>query len=388
MSVIAAQWQVSEKSVRRLLRRFEQRGAQGTDNDYHHCGQRLDGDWKQRAAQVRHEHPDWGAEMIRLHLLDEEAGLLVPSGRTLQRWLRQMDLQPARQGRRPKGTRPPRRPRADQPHQHWQIDAAEGMKLKCHGYASWLRIVDECSGAFLMTEVFAAARWEHVDLRTIRHSFRKAFARWGLPQRIQFDNGYPWGSSGTFPPVLALWLIGLGVDVIWSWPACPQENGVVERSQGTGKRWAEPWRCCSAAELQRQVTTMDRLQRERYPYRGGTRWEMFPGLAHSGRRYTCRDEPKLWQLARVLETLSQRLVIHRVDRYGGVSLYHYSRYVGKQYAGQPVYITLDPTGPTWVFSSGDGVQWRTHPATELTKQRIVNLDVSSRKGHNSTTAIA
>ena len=39
---------------------------------------------------------------------------------------------------------------------------------------------------------------------------------------------------------LALWLIGLGIEVIWNPPRCPQANGVVERSQGTGKRWAEP----------------------------------------------------------------------------------------------------------------------------------------------------
>ena len=50
------------------------------------------------------------------------------------------------------------------------------------------------------------------------------------------------GRKGTCPPGLELWLAGLGVEVRANPPRRPQDNGVVERSQGTGKRWAEPHR--------------------------------------------------------------------------------------------------------------------------------------------------
>ena len=96
---------------------------------------------------------------------------------------------------------------------------------------------------------------------------RQAFARWGLPSRLRVDNGAPWGSWGDFPTALALWVIGLGVDVHWNNPRSPQENGVVERSQGTSNRWGEPWTCHTTAELQRRLDRMDRLHRESYPYR-------------------------------------------------------------------------------------------------------------------------
>ena len=78
---------------------------------------------------------------------------------------------------------------------------------------------------------------------------RLAFGRWGRPERIRVDNGAPWGSSGDLPTDLALWLIGLGIEMIWNTPRRPQENGVVERSQGTAKRWAEPRACATAEEL-------------------------------------------------------------------------------------------------------------------------------------------
>lgn len=79
------------------------------------------------------------------------------------------------------------------------------------------------------------------------------------------DSGTPWGASGGLPTGLALWLAGLGVRVAHSAPRRPQDNGVVERSQGTQKRWAEPSRCGSAAELQGRCDEADRRQRERSP---------------------------------------------------------------------------------------------------------------------------
>src|SRR5262249_29502101 len=44
--------------------------------------------------------------------------------------------------------------RSDTPHAAWEVDAAEQMVLANGSEASWLRVVDECSGAFLQTRVF------------------------------------------------------------------------------------------------------------------------------------------------------------------------------------------------------------------------------------------
>jgi transposase InsO family protein len=139
----------------------------------------------------------------------------------------------------------------------------------------------------------------------VQQVLRSALARWGLPRRLRVDNGKPWGSWSDLPPVLALWLIGLGIDLLWNDPRCPQQNGVVERSQGTAKRWAEPHACQAVAELRARLDEDDRLQRERYPLaQGRSRWELFPGLAHSGRPYREGDEAGVWRLGRVRDHLA------------------------------------------------------------------------------------
>ncbi len=305
-----------------------------------------------------------------------------PAARTIRRHLQRAGLQPAPAGRRPASF--PRIPRAERPHQGRQIDASEDLRLQGNQRACWLRVVDECSGAFLQTVVFPGARWENVERRPIQDSLRQIFSRWGLPERLRVDNGYPWGSSGDFPPELALWLIGLGVDMCWIPPACPQQNGVVERSQRTGQNWFEPQTCRSAEELQRRCDELDRRQRERYPYRAGrSRWEVYPTLRHSGRKYRRRQERSQWEASRAWAAVAHQVVKRQVDCTGSVSEYHRGRYVGKPYIGTQVYVSLDPTGPTWVIADEAGCQLRAHAAEELSAERIRSLSVMYRKGRRA-----
>lgn len=379
--MIVARYRVSARTVRRLWARFEEHGDAGVVPNYERCGtyqaEATPPDMVEKICRTRRDHPRWGTEMIRLELGTQPR---LPSSRTMRRHLRKAGLQVAPAGR-PSAVERPRIPRAERPHQGWQTDAAEQFHLHGKKQACWLRFVDECSGAFLSTFVFPLARWEHVDRYEIQERFRDAFSRWGLPERLRADNGYPWGSSSDFPPELALWVIGLGVKMIWIQPACPQQNGVVERAQGTGKNWAEPGTCRNAAELQRRCDEMDRRQRECYPYRdGSSRWEVYPELRHTGRPYSRRWERENWDLSKVLAVVSQQVVKRQVDASGSLSLYHRTRYVGKPHIGDTVYVSLDPTGPTWVFADENGTQLRTHAADELTPERIQNLSVGCRKG--------
>jgi Homeodomain-like domain/Integrase core domain len=370
--------------VQRLFARFAQRGAAGIAPDYARCGQHQ----AQRTApplvadlcQTRRDHPRWGSELIRLELEDHYDRL--PSARTVRRHLQAAGLQPA-----PAGRAHPAAPclaRARRPHQGWQTDAAEELRLRDQRQACWLRLVDECSGAFLQTSVFASGRWPQVDRHAIQDGLRRAFAAWGLPERLRVDNGFPWASTGEFPTEMALWLIGLGIEVAWIPPGCPQHNGVVERAQGTGPNWAEPQTCQSAAELQQRCDRLDCLQRERYPYRAGrSRWEVYPELRHSGRPYRRRPERSLWQLAKALAAVAGTVVERRVDHNGCVAIYHRQYYLGRGHLGKAVWVSLDPSGPTWVFADAAGNELRTHAAAELTAERICNLSVTYRPEEDS-----
>lgn len=209
---------------------------------------------------------------------------------------------------------------------------------------------------------------------------RAAFARWGTPRAVRVDNGTPWGSAGDLPTDLALWVIGLGPAMIWNPPRCPQANGVVERSQGTGKRWAEPGTCRDADELQDRLERQDRIQRERYPsIAGRSRIAAFPALAHSGRAYCPDREEEAWRLEPVLSHLAEDLAVRRVDGSGTVSLYNRSRYVGRGLRGREVYISLDPISVEWVYAGAEGTCYRRQPAEELTAERVRRLEVSHHR---------
>jgi len=378
---IALEFSASPRTIQRLFARFQSRGRDGLAPDYPCCGQHQPGRTPQtlveQFCQVRRDHARWGSEMIRTELKGQHGTL--PCGRTIRRHLSGAGLAPAPAGRPRLDS--PRLPRAERPHQRWQIDASEGLLLKSKQRACWLRVVDECSGAFLQTLVFPFARWEHVCRHLIQEAMRRVFSRWGLPEQARADNGYPWGNSGDFPPEMALWLIGLGVGVLWIDPCRPQQNGVVERGQGTGQNWSEPQTCDGPEELQRRCDEMDRRQREDYPYRGDlSRLEVYPTLRHSGRKYSSRREPSQWQASLAWEAVARQVVRRQVDCTGCVSVYNRGRYVGKQYIGTQVYVSLDPTGPTWVIADEAGRELRTHAAEELAAGRIRSLAVATRKG--------
>ncbi len=215
------------------------------------------------------------------------------------------------------------------------------------------------------------ANFGQVPLPAVQEAVRQQFARWGLPASLRVDNGPPWGNFNDLPTAFALWLVGMGVRWHWNDPGRPQQNPKVERSQGTAKRWCEPERCVSAAELQTRLDEADRRQREEYPTAAASRWELFPELRHSGRSYSLAWERRAWDLALVEEHLAEYGAVRQVGANGSVGVYDRARYVGRAYAGQYVLVQYDPQAHGWLITDAQGRELRRHPAPEICRQQIV-----------------
>jgi hypothetical protein len=384
-SDIAAALALAVRTVRHLIYRLQLFGDAALTPDYVHCGRpvsRTRNQLYEAAVQLRRSHPTWGAGLIRVLLHEQRPRRRLPAERTLQRWFRQAGLAPAPAGRRP----PAPRQRAQRPHEIWQMDATEEVRLQAGQAICWLRISDEYTGAVLHTKVFPVGRWDQVGASAVQTELRHAWARWGRPERLRVDNGAPWGGGGDLPTNLALWVWGLGIAVIWNHPRRPKENAVVERSQGVSQRWIEPHTCANAQECQQRLDRMDRLQRDKYPsVQGRSRRQAYPQLTFSGRAYRRAWEARHWNLHRALDGLAEYAVRRRVDGKGQVSLYERPHYVGITYRGQDVYATVDPVTREWVFLDPAGKVVKRRPAAELTKERIVGLSVAQkRKGHRSS----
>jgi hypothetical protein len=221
-----------------------------------------------------------------------------------------------------------------------------------------------------------------VERQAVQTVLRRWFAQWGLPRQIRLDNGHPWGGWSDVPPDLALWLLGLGIALLWNRPRHKQGNAVIERAHGVCQRWVEPETCQSGAALQARLDYFTTLQRERYPAIGGqSRLAAYPALADGGQAYAPDHEDAQWDVRRVWAWLGARVWVRRVDKVGRISLANRAVGVGRAAAGQEVTVRLviHDDAPLWVIRDVHGHVLRQQPAPELTRARILAREVSRRR---------
>jgi hypothetical protein len=213
----------------------------------------------------------------------------------------------------------------------------------------------------------------------VQAQFRQVFARWGRPEQLRLDSGLPWANWNDLPTALALWLVGLGVDLIFNPPRQPQYNGVVEKSQDTGQRWCEPHACPTVGELQARLDAMDRLQREEYPsLQGRSRLQVFPTLQPPPRPYTRAWERSAWDLRRAQDYLAGFVAVRQATKQGRVSIYARRVSVGARHGGQPVVVQYDTGEQSWVLSDTEGRLLREVAAPEICRERILAVDISGK----------
>jgi transposase len=144
---IAASLHAPYPTVRHWWRRFRLAGEAGLHTHYDRCGPqepKAGPVVHQAALLLKREHPQWGGGRIRLALAQQFPDRPLPQVRALQRWFQKAGLQPAR-AKRP----PQERQRAREPHEVWQLDAKERLRLADGNPASQLTVTDEATGAIL-----------------------------------------------------------------------------------------------------------------------------------------------------------------------------------------------------------------------------------------------
>jgi len=194
---------------------------------------------------------------------------------------------------------------------------------------------------------------------------------------MRVDNGVPLGSpNGQAAPVLALWLIGHDVDMIWNRPACPQQNGRVEKMQDTTARWAEVARAANRADLQHRLDAALVLHRQHYPVwrlQKRTRLEAFPQLETSRRVY----DPEGFDVRRAHNFLASKLYTRRVSTCGTIVHYGQVYSVGRPYRHQWVQLRLTQDGQNWQVLADYKVV-KTLPAPMLSAESIQSLTLFQR----------
>ncbi|MDD5177650.1 MAG: IS481 family transposase [Sterolibacterium sp.] len=175
---------------------------------------------------LRREHPAWGGRKISRRLTDlGYQGAPAPS--TVTTILHRHGLINSQAS---EASTPWQRFEHGQPNELWQIDFKGHFDTpvgRCHS----LTLLDDHS-RFNLT-LSACAR---TDTPTVQQHLTSVFRRYGLPVRINGDNGPPWGCPSqprNEITTLTIWLIRLGIRISHSRPFHPQTNGKDERFHRT-----------------------------------------------------------------------------------------------------------------------------------------------------------
>lgn len=165
---------------------------------------------------LRRAHPAWGGRKIS-HLLGHR---IAPSTVTSVLHRHGLVEPPEKEVRQPW-----QRFEHDAPNDLWQMDF-KGHFPTQHGRCHPLTVVDDHSRFNLAIQACVDERRS-----TVQEKLTEIFRRYGMPARINTDNGPPWGSPRNPGELteLGIWLIRLGIRLSYSRPYHPQTNGKNER---------------------------------------------------------------------------------------------------------------------------------------------------------------
>lgn len=183
---------------------------------------------EQAVVALRRQHPAWGGRKISRRLHD--LGMLqVPAPSTVTSILHRHGLVTPQASA---AATPWQRFEHEAPNDLWQMDFKGYFTTRDGKSCSPLTVLDDHSRFNVVLRACHSMRSE-----VVQQHLREAFARYGLPWRINTDNGSPWGSPAQPGQLtgLAVWLIRLGVRLSYSQPAHPQTNGKDERFHRTLK---------------------------------------------------------------------------------------------------------------------------------------------------------
>lgn len=339
---------------------------------------------REKVVALKKAHPHWGPISVQLDLRHDAEwnAVLLPSKARLSVLFRQMCPE-AVQPRQQRITRPPKPVSAHAPHQRWQMDAKEQVRVG-NEWVTIQEIRDLYSGIMLAAVAFVTTTekwWRRLTLAEHQHVLRLAFTEWGLPMQVQTDNDnvFTLHNDPLFPSRFTLWLVGLGITHLTSRPHRPTDQAAIERNHRTLADFS--WKDQSfqqLAPLQQALDAHRQRHNQEYPSQaahcdGNPPLTAFPAARTTGRSYHPAFEWESFRMDLVELYLAQFVWTRPVMATGVVNLggQHYS--VGRSYRNQQVSIRFDPDTHALCFFSQHGEILKRLPPVGISKADLLGL---------------
>lgn len=227
-SELCRRFGISRKTGYKWLERWRNEGLSGLGNQS--CRPktspaRTPARTEEQVLEIRSKHPAWGARKIA-HVLQRDRQIALATS-TVNSILH-------RHGRisevASEAAQVWQRFEHEAPNDLWQMDFKGHFPVddkRCHP----LTVIDDHSRYNLALQGSDSESYDFVQA-----SLQRTFEQYGLPRRINTDNGAPWRAPGQAGFTrLGLWFIRLGIKLSHSRPAHPQTNGKDERFHRTLK---------------------------------------------------------------------------------------------------------------------------------------------------------
>jgi transposase InsO family protein len=334
-------------NIRRLCRRFGVSSSVGYKwiNRYRSDGPRALADRSRRphsspertdaaveaaVMAIRIGQPRWGGRKIK-KVLEREGVKPLPAASTITAILRRHGaLEAAESAKHQAFTRFERAA----PNELWQIDFKGHFatdRERCHP----LTVLDDHARFSICLKACS-----NEQTATVQGHLTQAFQKFGLPWRIIFDNGSPWGDGpGTPYTPLGVWLMRLDVAVSHSRPYHPQTLGKDERFHRTlkaevlsGRRFAD------LAECQRAFDEWREIYNHRRPHQA-------LGMDVPAQRYC--DSPRSFPEQLPPITYGPEDEVRKVQQGGWFSFKGRSINFPKAFAGYPIALRATDVDGVW-----------------------------------------
>jgi putative transposase len=226
---VCRRFHISRPTAYKWLRRFRTgrlKALQDRSRRPKHVRGRPSQLWLDRLRRLRRRRPSWGARKLHYRLGQRFGFECCPSVGAMGRWLKRWGLACGRRRVKagPVVIRPVLRP-GRYCNDVWTVDFKGWFRTGNGSRVDPLTVRDLHSRYALRIGLLASQA-----VAPAKREFVKIFQQYGLPKCIRCDNGVPFGGGGpTGLTRLSAWWIKLGIEVQFTTPARPCENGAHEQ---------------------------------------------------------------------------------------------------------------------------------------------------------------
>jgi putative transposase len=251
MTELCADYGISRKTGYKWIGRYETGGPRGLHDRSrrpHHSPLATGAEIVEALVTLRTRHPRWGAKKLLAVAARRDRHAAWPSRSTVCDLLTARGLVRPRRRRESAGHRPSPVMPITRPNATWTTDFKGEFRTGDGRYGYPLTLRDGFSRFVLRCDALLGRTTD-----ATRRRFERAFAEYGLPERIRSDNGGPFASSGLGGlSQLSVWWMRLGIIPERIAPGHPEQNGSHEQFHSVLKaETARPPATTAAAQQRR-----------------------------------------------------------------------------------------------------------------------------------------